>query len=117
MWAIGTLEVKKRFIEMKDENGALRKFPVTSLSLPLMYNGHHGMTIGLNRGKFSITYPPSVRDVDTDGKIVQWGYGAPRGQKEIENKDTGLDVTILAKRLRDKFGPKFARQIVMAMQA
>lgn len=116
MWTIGKLEVTKRFIEIKDENGADRKVPITSLSLPLLYNGHEGITIGMNRGKFSIKYPPSVRDVDTDGIVVKWGYGAPRGQKEIENKETSLDVTILAKRLRDKFGPKFAREIVLALR-
>lgn len=115
-WSIGQLEVKTRYVEMKDENGADRVFPITSLSLPLFYKGSLGMTIGVNRKKFSITYPPSVREVDADGKVLQRGYNVARGVKEIPNKETGLDGEIFVKRLKDKFGNKFARQVVASLQ-
>lgn len=90
-------------------------FPVTIIRLPLEYLCSDGTkeywTIVFHRGRFSIHYP------DTFAYIDKWGFHRPQGQKVVHHRDTSLDASTLARRLVDKFGVSFTKQVVQAMQA
>lgn len=108
VWKIGQVEDKKSFVPSIDkETGKQISIPVITRKLPIIHESGDQWLIQFNRRKYSIHYPASHVEIETRG------YYRPSGTKEVANRETGLDAQSLVRRLVEKFGPKFARKVVM----
>lgn len=114
MWSIGDLELRTFFIPSVDKiTGKKTTIPVSIRRLPLIHKNKDGTEtrwhVIYNRGKFSIHYPDSIRDIDP------WGFCRPNGKKIVKNADTGLDGKTLLIKLLDKFDRDFVYNVISAI--
>lgn len=118
-WSIGPLKVSEYVPTENKKTGEVGFIPMEIRRVPLIHHNQDGTTtewgiacVCSKKGlKFSIHYPPSVVDVD------KRGYYRPNGTKEVKNCETGLDGSILIRRLNAKFGKEFTRKVLMAIKA